>query len=79
MQMYCPRLDHFVRFNPDGTVLNVKYKNSLTEAAKIKYSTSNTDSLISMSQFLATYTDNSDDLQKFIKYNDQLRGIKIQD
>lgn len=59
--------------------LNVGYTNPLTRAAKIKYTSSDNQSLAKLASIIATEKDNTTELTQYIQYNDQLRGIRVQD
>lgn len=58
--------------------LNIKYKNPLTSAAKIKYNQCDDESLVRLSDMIATEIDNTEVLKSFIESNDRLRNIQIE-
>lgn len=72
-------VDHAYAMLSAPKQLDIKYKNPLTTLAKIKYSNCDNKALIDISELIATKEDNTFELTNFIKHNDQLRQIQIQD
>lgn len=61
------------------SALNICYKNAFTLAAKTKFSNSDDQSLVKLSDIMAGGKNNTTELIDFIRHNDQLRNIQIQD
>lgn len=71
-------LDHAYAMLATPTELNVGYKNPLTEAAKIKYTKCDNQTLTDLANIIATKQNNSDELIQYVRRNDRLRGIQIE-
>lgn len=72
-------IDHAYAFLQDPHQLNIKYSNYFTKKAKLKFSTHKDTKFQKFSEFIATDTDNNEQLKNFIKTQDLLRGISIND
>jgi sulfatase maturation enzyme AslB (radical SAM superfamily) len=72
-------LNHSYAFLKRPTQLDVEYENLLTIKAKRRFQNHSNEKLANLSTVLATKNNNQQDLDQFIKDQDQLRGIKILD
>jgi len=72
-------IDHAWAFLNTPDVLNVKYKNPFTVEAKIEFLSSNNKTLQNMATHIAIESDNSEQLLLFIKRQDYIRKININD
>jgi len=72
-------IDHAWAFLNTPNVLNVKYKNLFTAKAKIEFLSSNNKILQNIATHIAIEPDNSEQLLLFIKRQDYLRKININD
>ena len=72
-------IDHDWAFLNTPDVLNVKYKNLFTAKTKIEFLSSNNKILQNIATHIAIEPDNSEQLLLFIKRQDYLRKININD
>ena len=72
-------IDHAWAFLNTPDVLNVKYKNLFTVETKIEFLSSNNKTLQNIATHIAIESDNSEQLSLFIKRQDYLRKININD
>ena len=72
-------IDHAWAFLNTPDVLNIKYKNPFTVEAKIEFLSSNNKTLQNIATHIAIEPDNSKQLSLFIKRQDYLRKININD
>ena len=72
-------LDHDWAFLNDPDALNVKYKNKFTLSAKEKLKTSSYNVCRNIADKIAIDKDNSDQIDLYIKRQDYLRKININD
>ena len=72
-------IDHNWAFLNTPKVLNVKYKNIFTTETKIEFLSSNNKTLQNIATHIAIESDNSEQLSLFIKRQDYLRKININD
>ena len=72
-------IDHAWAFLNTPDVLNIKYKNPFTVEAKIEFLSSNNKTLQNIATHIAIESDNSEQLSLFIKRQDYLRKININD
>jgi sulfatase maturation enzyme AslB (radical SAM superfamily) len=70
-------IDHNWAFLNTPEVLNIKYKNSFTTETKIEFLSSNNKTLQNMATHIAIEPDNSKQLSLFIKRQDYLRKLNI--
>lgn len=73
------KFDHSYALLSDPHQLNLKFKNFLTNAAKVKYTNHSNPELAKISNMCAIDKDNEQELQAFIQHNDRLRSISISD
>ena len=72
-------IDHAWAFLNNPRALDVKYKNKLTKQAKKKLSTSTYNICKDIAKKIATDTDNTEQLALYIKRQDYIRKININD